>query len=33
MRINELSSNPLPRGVAKIKGLKDAYRIREGTLS
>ncbi len=29
-KIEELSLNPLPRGVAKLRGLKDAYRIRVG---
>ncbi|RLF14213.1 MAG: type II toxin-antitoxin system RelE/ParE family toxin [Thermoprotei archaeon] len=29
-RIGELSSDPLPRGVAKLFGLKDAYRVRVG---
>jgi len=29
-KIEELSFNPLPRGAAKLIGLKDAYRIRTG---
>jgi len=29
-RIEQLLYNPLPRGVAKLAGLKDAYRIRIG---
>jgi len=29
-RIEELAANPLPRDVAKLKGLGDAYRVRVG---
>lgn len=29
-KIGELSSDPLPRGVVKLAGLKDAYRVRVG---
>ncbi|HDM27001.1 MAG: type II toxin-antitoxin system RelE/ParE family toxin [Thermoprotei archaeon] len=29
-KIEELSSDPLPRGAAKLVGLKDAYRVRVG---
>lgn len=29
-RVRELSSDPLPRGVAKLVGLEDAYRVRVG---
>ena len=28
--IETLASTPLPRGVAKLRGLRDAYRIRVG---
>jgi len=28
--MGELSSDPLPRGAAKLAGLKDAYRVRVG---
>ncbi len=29
-KIRELALDPLPRGVAKLAGLKDAYRVRIG---